>query len=95
MAGPIILSNISVPLLGAVDTAVVHLAGALGTPVWTLLPFNAYWLWMLDRDDSPWYPSMLLFRQKKRKDWESVLERVAGELAGRVRDAGNGQGDGG
>ncbi len=65
-------------LVIVVDTAVVHLAGALGTPVWTLLPFNAYSLWMLDRDDSPWYPSMWLFRQKKRNDWESVLERVAG-----------------
>lgn len=80
-------------LIISVDTAVVHLAGALGVPIWTLLPFNPDWRWMLDRDDSPWYPSMRLFRQEKRKDWESVLERVANELAERVRDADNSEGD--
>jgi len=75
-------------LVISVDTAVVHLAGALGTMVWTLLPFNPDWRWMLNRDDSPWYPSMRLFRQKKRKDWEAVIERVSRALAERVRDAG-------
>ena len=74
-------------LVISVDTAVVHLAGALGTPVWSLLPFNPDWRWMLDRDDSPWYPSMRLFRQEKRKDWESVLGRIAAELAERVQGA--------
>ena len=68
-------------LVISVDTAVAHLAGALGTMVWTLLPFNPDWRWMLGRDDSPWYPSMRLFRQEKRKDWEGVIERVAAELA--------------
>ena len=68
-------------LVISVDTAVAHLAGALGTMVWTLLPFNSDWRWMLGRDDSPWYPSMRLFRQEKRKDWEGVIERVAAELA--------------
>ena len=68
-------------LVISVDTAVAHLAGALGTMVWTLLPFNPDWRWMLGRDDSPWYPSMRLFRQEKREDWEGVIERVAAELA--------------
>jgi len=68
-------------LVISVDTAVAHLAGALGTMVWTLLPFNSDWRWMLGRDDSPWYPSMRLFRQEKREDWEGVIERVAAELA--------------
>ena len=69
-------------LVISVDTAVAHLAGALGGMAWTLLPFNPDWRWMLDRDDSPWYPSMRLFRQEKRKDWEGVIERVQAELAG-------------
>ena len=66
---------------------------ARGPPVGTLRRSKPYGLGMLDRDDSPWYPPMRRFRQKKRKDGESVLERVAGELAERVRDAGNGQGE--
>ena len=69
------------------DTAVAHLAGALGAPVWTLLPFNPDWRWMLDRDDSPWYPSMRLFRQEKSKHWEGVIDRAAAELAGLVKDS--------
>jgi tetratricopeptide (TPR) repeat protein len=68
-------------LVISVDTAVAHLAGAQGTMVWTLLPFNSDWRWMLGRDDSPWYPSMRLFRQEQHKDWEGVIERVAAELA--------------
>ncbi len=78
-------------LVISVDTAIVHEAGALAAPVWTLLPFNPDWRWMLDRDDSPWYPSMRLFRQVKRKDWESVIERAAAELAGLAK-AGPGAG---
>ena len=80
-------------LVISVDTAVAHVAGALGVPVWTLLPYTAYWLWMLERDDTPWYPSMRLFRQEKRKEWASVLERVAAELADRVQGAGNNGGN--
>ena len=76
-------------LVISVDTAVAHLAGALGTMVWTLLPFNSDWRWMLGRDDSPWYPSMRLFRQEKRKDWEGVIERVAAELADLAKDGPN------
>jgi ADP-heptose:LPS heptosyltransferase len=67
-------------LVISVDTSVVHLAGALGTPVWTLLPRTADWRWLLDRDDSPWYPTMRLFRQTERGDWPEVLRRVADNL---------------
>ncbi|MEW6188000.1 MAG: tetratricopeptide repeat protein [Thermodesulfobacteriota bacterium] len=67
-------------LVISVDTAVAHLTGALGKPVWTLLPFAPDWRWMLDREDSPWYPTMRLFRQPRYGDWESVIKRVAVEL---------------
>ncbi len=62
------------------DTSVAHLAGSLGTPVWTLLPFAPDWRWLLERDDSPWYPSMRLFRQPAAGDWESVMDSVATAL---------------
>jgi tetratricopeptide (TPR) repeat protein len=69
-------------LVISVDTGVVHLAGALGKPVWVLLsrPSNGF-LWMLDRDDSPWYPTARLFRQAVGGDWAALLGRVAAELA--------------
>ena len=67
-------------LVVTVDTAAAHLAGALGVSVWTLLQFVPDWRWLLDRDDSPWYPTMRLFRQKRWGDWEEVFERVATEL---------------
>jgi len=60
---------------------VAHLAGALGKPVWTLLPFEADWRWLRDRDDSPWSPTMRLFRQRRPGDWREVLERVVYALA--------------
>jgi tetratricopeptide (TPR) repeat protein len=63
------------------DTSVVHLAGALGTPVWILLQYAADWRWLLDRDDCPWYPSARLFRQPRIGDWSAVVERVCSELA--------------
>jgi tetratricopeptide (TPR) repeat protein len=74
-------------LVISVDTAVAHLTGALGRPVWTLLPFAPDWRWMMDRDDSPWYPTMRLFRQKRRGDWESVLREVREALISFQRSA--------
>ncbi len=67
-------------LVITVDTAVAHLAGALGKPVWLLLPFAPDWRWMLRRSDSPWYPSMRLFRQQQRGGWEKVFDQVRSEL---------------
>jgi hypothetical protein len=68
-------------LLITVDTSVAHLAGTLRVPVWLLLPFVPDWRWLLKRDDSPWYPSMRLFRQPARGDWQSVINAVAAELS--------------
>jgi tetratricopeptide (TPR) repeat protein len=67
-------------LVIATDTGIVHLAGAMGKPVWTLLAFAADWRWLLGRDDSPWYPTMRLFRQPTAGDWASVLAEVARQL---------------
>ena len=67
-------------LVISVDTAAAHLAGALGKPVWTLLPFVSDWRWLRNRDDSPWYPSMRLFRQTQGRVWGDVFERVRNEL---------------
>jgi tetratricopeptide (TPR) repeat protein len=64
------------------DTSIAHLAGALGVPVWVALAYIPDWRWLLGRDDSPWYPSMRLFRQTRRGDWEDVFERMANELQG-------------
>jgi len=68
-------------LVIAVDTSVVHLAGALGRPVWAMLAFAPDWRWLLGREDSPWYPSVRLFRQARTGDWESVIARVRDALA--------------
>ncbi|AWJ86569.1 glycosyltransferase (plasmid) [Azospirillum sp. TSH58] len=73
-----ILANLD--LVIAVDTATIHLAGALGVPAWLLLPYAPDWRWLLDRTDSPWYPSLRLFRQPRPGDWDSVLRTVAAEL---------------
>lgn len=62
------------------DTMVAHLAGAMAKPVWTLLPFQCDWRWMMHREDSPWYPTMRLFRQPAPDDWNTVMDRVIGEL---------------
>jgi len=72
-------------LLITVDTSVAHLAGALGRPVWTLLPACNDWRWLQDREDSPWYPSMRLFRQNKLRNWRPVAERVASDLRKEIR----------
>ncbi|WP_188262558.1 tetratricopeptide repeat protein [Azospirillum tabaci] len=73
-----ILANLD--LVIAVDTATIHLAGALGVPAWLMLPYAPDWRWLLDRADSPWYPSLRLFRQSRPGDWDSVLRAVATEL---------------
>jgi tetratricopeptide (TPR) repeat protein len=79
-------------LLVTVDTSPAHLAGALGKPVWVLLPYVPDWRWLLERDDSPWYPSLRLFRQERPNDWSSPLRRLAEALKTR---AGEITGDGG
>ena len=67
-------------LVITVDTASAHLAGALGRPVWTLIPFVPDWRWMLERNDSPWYPTMRLYRQQRLKDWTAVIGKVLADL---------------
>ena len=67
-------------LVITVDTSVAHLAAALGRPTWILLSYVPDYRWLLDRDDSPWYPTVRLFRQAKPRDYESVLDRVRTEL---------------
>jgi ADP-heptose:LPS heptosyltransferase len=73
-------------LVIAVDTAVAHLAGALGKPVWLLVQDSPDWRWLLNRADSPWYPTLRLFRQSHRGDWSPVLEQVVAELRRTSRD---------
>jgi ADP-heptose:LPS heptosyltransferase len=69
-----VLANLD--LLITCDTAVAHLAGALALPVWVALPLVPDWRWLLDRSDSPWYPTMRLFRQKAPGDWAGVFEQI-------------------
>jgi tetratricopeptide (TPR) repeat protein len=75
-------------LVISVDTSVAHLAGALGKPVWVMLPaVETDWRWLLERTDSPWYPSMRLCRQERGEGWDAVVARVAAELAAKVAPA--------
>jgi len=67
-------------LIITVDTAVAHLAGAMGKRVWVVLPYNCDWRWLLDRQDSPWYPTMRLFRQTKPGNWQGVFNQVKEQL---------------
>lgn len=64
-----------------VDTSVGHLAGAMGKPVWIMLPYAPDWRWLLDRTDSPWYPTMRLFRQTAARDWTPIIAAIAAEIA--------------
>lgn len=70
-----------------VDTAVAHLAGALGVPVWVALPFTPDWRWLLGRSDTPWYPTMRLFRQSAPGDWTSVIDAIGKALCNREFEA--------
>ena len=67
-------------LVISVDTSIAHLVGALGKPVWLLNRYTGDWRWLLDRSDSPWYPTMRIFRQPELRDWKSVIAQVAAEL---------------
>ena len=69
-------------LVISVDTMTAHLAGALGVNTWTLLPCESDWRWMLDRDDSPWYPTMRLFRQREQGEWSAVVDEVIDRMTG-------------
>ncbi|MBN9508203.1 MAG: sulfotransferase, partial [Alphaproteobacteria bacterium] len=71
-------------LVITVDSAVAHLAGALGRPVWLLNRFDTCWRWMRGRADSPWYPSMRIFRQARPGDWEGVMAAVRAALNARM-----------
>jgi ADP-heptose:LPS heptosyltransferase len=70
-------------LVITVDTSVAHLAGALGKPCWVMLPFAPDFRWLLDRDDTPWYSTLRLFRQQSPGDWDGVLQRIAQALSSR------------
>ena len=67
-------------LVITVDTSVAHLAGAMGKPVWVLLPFVPDWRWRLETADTPWYPRMRLYRQQSRGDWSGALRTLTGDL---------------
>jgi tetratricopeptide (TPR) repeat protein len=80
-------------LVITVDTSVAHLAGALGSSTWILLPYTPDYRWLLDRDDSPWYPTMRLFRQPETREYASVLDRIAGELRALIAARRDGSGN--
>jgi ADP-heptose:LPS heptosyltransferase len=72
-------------LVISVDTSVAHLAGALGRPTWLLLRYPPEWRWLLEREDSPWYPSARLFRLRKEGDWSCMAREIAAALAQMAR----------
>jgi Tfp pilus assembly protein PilF len=74
---------VNLDLVISADTSLAHLAGSVAVPVWVGLPFSPDWRWLLERDSSPWYPTMRLFRQKRWGDWDEVFARMAGEFANR------------
>ncbi len=71
---------VNLDLIITCDTAVAHLAGALAKPTWLMLPLAAEWRWLTERDDSPWYPTARLFRQRRLGDWDEVMVRVGAAL---------------
>jgi hypothetical protein len=73
-------------LVISVDTAAAHLAGALAKPAWVMLPFVPDWRWLIGREDNPWYPTLWLFRQPRRGDWEAVVGRIGVALAARAAE---------
>jgi hypothetical protein len=77
----------SVDLVVTIDSSAAHLAGALGKPAWVMLPWVPDWRWLMDREDTPWYPTLRLFRQPSRGDWAGLIARVAQELVA-MQDAG-------
>ncbi len=81
----------SLDLIVTPDSAIAHLAGALGRPVWIALPFQAEWRWLRHREDSPWYPTARLWRQEKFGDWASLFRQMASALAGHVTGANPGR----
>jgi hypothetical protein len=78
----------SLDIVITADTSIAHLAGALGHNTWVALKYVPEWRWMLDRTDSPWYPTMRLFRQSTRNDWAPVFANIAQELRSFVRTSG-------
>jgi hypothetical protein len=81
----------SLDLIVTPDSAVAHLAGALGRPVWIALPFRAEWRWLRDREDSPWYPTARLWRQSTLGDWGGLFRRMTPALAEHVAGANPGR----
>jgi hypothetical protein len=79
-----LISNLD--LVISVDTSIAHLAGALGRPIWVMLPFLPDWRWLLGREDSPWYPTARLFRQDKTREWDGVVARVYAALHDHLRN---------
>jgi hypothetical protein len=73
-----IIANLD--LVISVDTSTAHVAAAMGKPTWILNRFETCWRWFLDRNDSPWYPAVRLYRQEADRDWRPVLKRVAADL---------------
>jgi ADP-heptose:LPS heptosyltransferase len=75
----------NVDLVITSDTSIAHLAGALAVPVWVALPHVADWRWFFNRSDSPWYPTMRLFRQKSSRDWSGVFADIRAALINRIQ----------